>query len=205
MAAPDPVPAPSETELDARNRRTGLIVTGVVAGMLALSYAAVPLYDLFCRTTGFGGTPMVATKPAERVGTKVYTVRFDAGVSPALPWRFEPEAPLIEVRPGEVKTVYYTIRNLSAAETVGIASFNVVPEITGGYFNKLQCFCFTDVTLKPGETREESVVFFLDPEIEKAPGLAHVDTITLSYTFFPAKTPVKPVAAAEQKNGNLVR
>ncbi|HRJ68572.1 MAG TPA: cytochrome c oxidase assembly protein [Beijerinckiaceae bacterium] len=195
----------TSARLSARNRRTGWIVFGVVMGMLGLSFAAVPLYDLFCRTTGFGGTPMVASKPADRLGTRIYTVRFDAGVNPALPWRFEAEASSIQVRPGEVKTVTYKVRNISASETVGIASFNVLPEITGGYFNKLQCFCFTDVTLKPGETREESVVFFLDPDIENTPGLSHVDTITLSYTFFPSKTPTKPIAANEQTGGSLAR
>lgn len=198
-------PATEAEALAARNRRTGWIVASVVGGMLGLSFAAAPLYDLFCRTTGFGGTPMVASKPADRIGTKIYTVRFDAGVNPALPWRFEAETSSIEVRPGEVKTVHYTVRNYSASETVGIASFNVLPEITGGYFNKLQCFCFTEVTLKPGESREESVVFFLDPDIEKAPGLSHVETITLSYTFFPAKMLDKPLAATVQKNGNPVR
>ena len=196
---------PDHAELATRNRRAGWIVTGVVGGMLALSFAAAPLYDLFCRTTGFGGKPMVTTTAASAVGAKTYTVRFDSSVTPALPWRFEAETTSVEVKPGVVTTVHYLVRNLGATETTGIASFNVVPEITGGYFNKLQCFCFTEQTLRPGESREETVVFFLDPAIEQDASMTHVDTITLSYTFFPAKTPAKPLAAVGQTNGNTVQ
>ena len=181
--------------MERANRRGAWAVTAVVFGMLGLSFAAVPLYDLFCRTTGFGGTPMVAREAAKSIGTKTYTVRFDVGVSAGLNWQFDSERASIEVKPGQVTTVHYTVRNTGPQDSTGIASFNVLPEVTGGYFNKLECFCFTEQTLKPGESREETVVFFLDPEIEKDKALSHVDTITLSYTFHTAKTPSKPIAA----------
>lgn len=188
-----------------RNLRTGWMVAGIAFGMLGLSFAAVPLYDLFCRSTGYGGTPMVATQPASRIGNKNYTIRFDAGVAPGLNWRFDAEVQSVDVKPGQVVTVHYTVRNNGPVEATGIASFNVLPEIIGGYFNKLQCFCYTEQTMKPGETREESVVFFIDPDIEKDASLGHVQTMTLSYTFFPVKTPVKPIAANDSKSGIAVR
>jgi cytochrome c oxidase assembly protein subunit 11 len=188
--------ASSTLAIEQRNRRGGWIVAGVVFGMLGLSFAAAPLYDLFCRTTGFGGTPMRASAPAKAIGNKLYTVRFDAGVANGLNWRFEAEAASVQVKPGQVVTARYTVRNVGPVETTGIASFNVLPEITGGYFNKLECFCFTEQTLKPGEAREEAVVFFLDPALEADKTMSHIDTITLSYTFHPAKTqPGKPLAA----------
>jgi len=199
-------PAATDTMTsERRNRRTGWIVTGVVFTMLGLSFAAAPLYDLFCRTTGYGGTPMVARQAAKTIGNKLYSVRFDVGVASGLNWRFEAEQPSIEVKPGQVATMRYTVRNLGAAESTGIASFNVVPEITGGYFNKLECFCFTEQTLKAGESREETVVFFLDPEIETDKTMTHVDTITLSYTFHTAKTANKPIAANQGSDGKTVQ
>lgn len=197
--------APLSPLTESRNRRTGWIVAGAVFFMLGLSFAAVPLYDLFCRTTGFGGTPMIAKEVSKTVGTKPYVVRFDAGVASGLKWQFEAEAPTISVIPGKVVTARYTVRNVGPTDSTGIASFNVVPEITGGYFNKLECFCFTEQTLKPGEAREETVVFFLDPALEKEAHLSHIDTITLSYTFHPAKSAGKPLAATGTKDGATVQ
>lgn len=190
MNITSPTPA-----LEKRNRRTGWITAGVVFGMLGLSFAAVPLYDLFCRATGFGGTPQRVSEASKTVGTKDYVVRFDASVANGLNWKFEAEQPSVVVRPGVVTTVHYTVQNMSPNESTGVASFNVLPEITGGYFNKLACFCYTEQTLAAGERREESVVFFLDPAIETDQAMSYVDTLTLSYTFHPAKTPVKPLAA----------
>ena len=182
--------------LERRNRRTGWIVAGVTFGMLGLSFAAVPLYDLFCRTTGFGGTPMRATQASGTIGSKTYTVRFDAGVAGGLNWKFDAEQPSIAVKPGVVTTARYVVRNAGSTDSTGVASFNVLPEITGGHFNKLECFCYTEQTLKAGEAREVTVVFFLDPALETDATMAHIDTITLSYTFHPAKTqPGKPLAA----------
>lgn len=196
--------ASNTSTMDRANRRGAWAVTFVVFGMLGLSFAAVPLYDLFCRTTGFGGTPMIAREAAKTLGTRTYTVRFDVGVSAGLAWQFEAERASVELKPGQVTTMHYTVRNTGLSETTGIASFNVLPEVTGGYFNKLECFCFTEQTLKPGEAREETVVFFLDPAIEADKALSHVDTITLSYTFHTAKTASKPVAANTARTSGTV-
>jgi cytochrome c oxidase assembly protein subunit 11 len=193
---------PAPVVIDAaRNRRVAFYSVGVFSLMLGASFAAVPLYDLFCRTTGYGGTTMVATKAPDRVSDRVFAIRLDANVAPGLGWRFEPEVEQVEVRAGEVRTVSYTLRNASSREVTGIASYNVTPDQTGSYFNKIACFCFTDITLKPGETRTEEVVFFVDPEIAKNAELDGIRTITLSYTFFPAKSGSKPLADAGRLTG----
>jgi cytochrome c oxidase assembly protein subunit 11 len=185
------------------SRRNADIKVAAMAGgfaftMLGVSFAAVPLYDWFCRVTGFGGTTMVATSAPKTIGTKPITVRFDANVN-GLPWRFDAETTSITLIPGEVKTVYYRLTNTSDRETIGIASYGVAPDKSGGYFSKIQCFCFTDQALKPGESREEAVVFFIDPAIEKNPDSRNITTITLSYTFFPSKTQQKPLASVTDK------
>src|SRR6266849_8081703 len=130
-----------------------------VAGMVGAAYAAVPLYNWFCRTTGFGGTPQVATAAPSHMLDRKLKVRFDANVVGGLPWRFEPEHNSIEVKVGEVVTVNYRVVNESARETVGIASYNVSPSTVGAYFAKINCFCFTDQRLKAGEKRDMTVVF----------------------------------------------
>jgi cytochrome c oxidase assembly protein subunit 11 len=175
-------------------RRTAIACVAGTAAMLGAAYAAVPLYDLFCKVTGYGGTPRIATESSKQTGQRVFTVRFDANVQPGLPWRFEPEQASIQARVGDTQTVFYKIRNAGPAVVTGIASFNVLPELTGGYFNKIQCFCFTEITLQPGEVLEAPVVFFIDPEIDKNADLKTATTITLSYSFFPAKGSPKPVA-----------
>jgi cytochrome c oxidase assembly protein subunit 11 len=183
--------------------RSHRLVAGLSGGfaltMLGASFAAVPFYDWFCRTTGFGGTTMVAREAPPTQGTRPVTVRFDANVN-GLPWRFDAETTSVSLIPGEVKTVYYRLTNVSDRETVGVASYGVSPDLAGGYFSKIQCFCFTDQVLKPGESREEAVVFFVDPLIERDIDARHIRTITLSYTFFPSKTQQKPVASASGKN-----
>jgi cytochrome c oxidase assembly protein subunit 11 len=178
-----------------RARRTALYCAAFAGGMLALAYASVPLYDLFCRVTGFDGTPMIATREAASVGERVMRVRFDANVAPGLSWRFTPEESQIELKPGETRTVLYRATSLSRGDTSGTATFNVYPPIAARYFNKLQCFCFADTPLKPGETVEVPVVFFLDPALETDPDLREIRTITLSYTFFPTKNP-RPATTA---------
>jgi cytochrome c oxidase assembly protein subunit 11 len=182
-------------------RRADLRVAGLAGGfalvMLGVSFAAVPLYDWFCRVTGFGGTTMVAKQGPATMGARPLTVRFDANVN-GLPWRFEAETSSVQIVPGEVRTVYYRLTNTSDRETTGIASYGVSPDGAGGYFSKIQCFCFTDQTLKPGESREEAVVFFVDPAIETSRDGRIINTITLSYTFFPSKTRAAPQAAASQ-------
>jgi cytochrome c oxidase assembly protein subunit 11 len=172
-------------------RRRDVLVAGAcgifVAAMVGAAYAAVPLYNWFCRTTGFGGTPQVATAAPADILDRKLKVRFDANVAGGLPWRFEPEQNSIEVKVGEVVTVSYRVVNESARETVGIASYNVSPPTAGAYFSKINCFCFTDQRLKAGETRDMAVVFFVAPDIVKDSEQDGVETITLSYTMFPAR------------------
>jgi cytochrome c oxidase assembly protein subunit 11 len=176
------------------NLKVAMAAGGFALTMLGASFAAVPLYDWFCRVTGFGGTTMVAKEAPAIVGSKPITVRFDANVN-GLPWKFEAETTSIQIVPGEVKTVYYRLTNTSDKDTTGIASYGVSPDGAGGFFSKIQCFCFTDQTLKAGESREEAVVFFIDPAIETNKDGRIINTITLSYTFFPSRTQQKPLAA----------
>ena len=165
-----------------------------VAFMLAMAYAAVPLYSLFCRTTGFAGTTRVATAaPAEVLARKV-KVRFDANVASGLAWRLEPEREFLDLKLGEVATVLFTATNETARETIGQAAYNVTPPTVGAYFSKLNCFCFTEQRLKAGETREMTVVFYVDPAIVKDRDQDDLNTITLSYTFYPLRDPQRPVA-----------
>jgi cytochrome c oxidase assembly protein subunit 11 len=165
-----------------------------VAMMVGMAYAAVPFYNWFCRTTGFGGTTQVATAaPAGQLDRKL-TVRFDANISPGLPWRFEPEVNSIDVRIGEVATVYFTIVNQSARATLGQAAYNVAPTTVGAYFSKINCFCFTEQRLAGGEKREMAVVFFVDPALAKDADQDDLNTITLSYTFYALRDPQRPVA-----------
>jgi cytochrome c oxidase assembly protein subunit 11 len=181
-------------------QRTALICAGVALGMTGLSFAAVPLYDLFCKATGFGGTPMVGTAGAGRILDRTMTVRFDANVAPGLGWRFTPENPDIKLRVGETKTVFYKITNRSERTSTGIASFNVTPEKGAAYFVKIQCFCFTEHTLRPGETLEAPVVFYIDPEIADNRELNGIHSLTLSYTYFPSRAG-QPVAEGKSGTG----
>lgn len=179
-----------------RNALVALMVAGGFFFMFGLSFAAVPLYDMFCRLTGYGGTPMVASQAPAAVSDRVFTIRLDANVAPGLGWRFEPEVETLSLRAGEVRTVSYRLVNRRNVATTGIASYNVSPDLAGAWFNKIACFCFTEITLKPGEARSEEVTFFIDPEIAGEKTLDALATITLSYTFFPARSGAKPLAAA---------
>jgi len=179
-------------------RRSDLIVAAScglgVAFMVGAAYAAVPFYDWFCRATGFNGTTQVATSaPSEMLGRKIL-VRFDANVGPGLPWRFEPEQNSIEVRLGEVVTVNYRVINQAARPITASAAYNVTPLSAGAFFQKINCFCFTEQSLKSGETRDMAVVFYVDPALAKDPDGAELNTITLSYTFYPQREPYRPVA-----------
>ncbi len=165
-----------------------------VALMVSMAYAAVPLYNWFCRATGFNGTTQVATAAPANVLDRVVTVRFDANVGGGLPWRFGPERTSIDVRLGEVVTVEYTVVNESARETAGVAAYNVTPLNVGAFFQKINCFCFTEQRLKAGEKREMAVVFYVDPAMAKDADGVDVNTITLSYSFFPQREPYRPVA-----------
>jgi cytochrome c oxidase assembly protein subunit 11 len=165
-----------------------------VAVMVGVSFAAVPLYSWFCRTTGFGGTTQVAKAAPEQTSSRVITVRFDSNVAPGLPWSFEPERRTIDVRLGEVVTVYYAVRNESARMTTGQAGYNVTPPTAGAYFEKINCFCFTQQTLQPGEKRDMAVVFYVDAKLAEDAEQNAVNNITLSYTFFPMRGSDRPVA-----------
>jgi cytochrome c oxidase assembly protein subunit 11 len=183
------------------SRRRDVVVAAAcgafVAVMVGAAYAAVPLYNWFCRTTGFGGTTQVSTAgPSQSLGRSI-TVRFDANVAPVLPWRFVPEKNYVDVRIGEVLTVNYTVTNLAARDTVGQASYNVTPPTTGAYFQKINCFCFTEQSMKAGETREMPVVFYVDPALAQDAEQDGLNTITLSYTYFPVRQP-DPLAASTQ-------
>ena len=182
-----------------RDAVVGGICGTVVVLMVGASYAAVPFYNWFCRATGFNGTTQVATSaPTSAPLARRIAVRFDANVAGGLPWKFEPEKTEIEVAIGEVVTVYYTVTNQSARTTMAQAAYNVTPLTSGVYFQKINCFCFTEQTMAPGEKREMAVVFYVDPALAKDSENDTLKTITLSYTFFPVRdaTP-KPVAAGE--------
>lgn len=174
-----------------------------VAAMVGASFAAVPLYNMFCRVTGFGGTPLVAEAAPGTVLDRKITVRFDANITRGLPWRFVPEVNSIDVKLGEVATVYYDVVNQSARATSAAASYNVTPPQSGAYFNKINCFCFTEQHLKPGEKRQMAVVFYVDPSLAKDSDLSDLNTITLSYTFYPTREPQAGLAAAATGSGRI--
>ena len=191
----------------ARDAMVAAICGGVVVLMLAAAYAAVPFYNWFCRATGFNGTTQVATSaPSSAPLARTILVRFDSNVAGGLPWKFEPEKTEIEVRIGEVTTVYYTVTNQSARTTTGQAAYNVAPLNVGSYFQKINCFCFTEQTLAPGEKREMAVVFYVDPAIAADTDNDGLTSITLSYTFYPVREPAaKPLASgeADRRKGSL--
>ena len=171
-----------------------------VACMVGAAFAAVPLYNWFCRSTGFAGTTQVAERAPGQVLDRTVTVRFDSNVAPGLPWRFEPERNEIKVRIGEVATVHYKVINQAAHAIAGQASYNVSPPTVGAYFDKINCFCFTEQRLKAGETREMAVVFYVDPAIVKDTEQDHLSNITLSYTFFRLPEQTAPVADMPARN-----
>ncbi len=171
----------------------------VVALMVGAAYAAVPFYNWFCRATGYGGTTQVAEKAPDQILARTLAIRFDSNVAPGLPWRFVPEQNEIKVHIGEVATVHYKVINLAAREITAQASYNVSPPQVGAYFNKINCFCFTQQTLKAGETREMTVVFYVDPSIAKDRDQTDLNTITLSYTFYRLPDAERPVAEIPTK------
>jgi cytochrome c oxidase assembly protein subunit 11 len=171
-----------------RNARLAWTMVAVVGGMLALSYAAVPLYEAFCKATGFAGTPLVAKEGERPVINRTVEVRFDSNTDANLPWRFQPVERSVKVRLGEEKLVFFRATNLSQRPIVGTATYNVTPEWTAGWFNKVQCFCFTEQLLQPGQSVDMPVLFFVDADMNKDRRYDDVRTITLSYTFYEAKT-----------------
>ena len=186
-----------ESKSGNRDRKLALSLAGLVVTMVAAAYAAVPLYDLFCRVTGYGGTVRKAETAPSRVTDRDVVIRFDANVS-GLAWSFKPELTELTLKAGEVGQIAYVAQNRSARATVGTSIFNVTPASAGAYFNKIECFCFTSQPLQPGEEIRMPVQFFIDPAIEEDSDLDAVRTITLSYTFFPDDEAGQPVAHSVQ-------
>jgi cytochrome c oxidase assembly protein subunit 11 len=168
-----------------RNKRMMVVIMGIVMGMVGLAYASVPLYQLFCQVTGYGGTTQQSLEaPGAATGAIIRDVRFNATTQPDLKWHFKgPDKP-VSVVPGEEVLIYYTATNLSDVATTGTSTFNVTPFKAGAYFMKIDCFCFEEQTLQPGETVEMPVLFYLDPEIDSDINTQEVPEITLSYTYF---------------------
>jgi cytochrome c oxidase assembly protein subunit 11 len=168
-----------------RKTRTALLAALLVFGMTGLAFASVPLYRLFCQVTGFDGTTMRAAAAPGAVAGHRISIRFDANTAPSLPWRFQPERPTQRIAIGERDIAFYIARNLSARAVTGSATFNVSPAAAGRYFTKIQCFCFEEQVLKPGEEVRMPVVFYVDPKILDDPQASRISEITLSYTFYP--------------------
>lgn len=186
-------PAPSST---ARNLRlTGALCGGLALFMVGAAYASVPLYNLFCRVTGYDGTPLVGTTAPTRSIDRIVTVRLDSNVAPGLDWRFTAERRALDARVGETQTVFFRATNTGSTPTTGVAVFNVQPGQAGAFFVKLKCFCFEEQTLKPGESLDFPVVFYVDPALAEERTLDGLSAITLSYTYFASKNG-QPVAAA---------
>ena len=169
------------------NRFVALSAAAVVVSMLGLSFAAVPLYRVFCQVTGFGGTTQQAEAGSSEILEQKIVVRFDSNVAKNLPWNFKPVQRTVEVKIGETALVFYRATNSSDKPVTGTASFNVTPEVAGSYFSKIECFCFTEQLLQPGQSVEMPVQFFVDPEITRDVSTRDIKEITLSYTFFPTK------------------
>jgi len=195
--------APISSDTARRNRRVGIYVLAGALAMLGLGYASVPLYRLFCQVTGFGGTTMVASESkaaraaAAATGEKI-SIRFDATTAMGMPWTFRPTQTTDTVTIGERDIATYVARNDSQQPVTGMATFNVEPEQAGKYFNKIQCFCFTEQTLAPGQEVTMPVLYFVDPAMLEDPNMKGVEQITLSYTFHRAEAPVNPAAPASQ-------
>jgi cytochrome c oxidase assembly protein subunit 11 len=190
-------PNPAKVMQYRTNTRTALVLAGVVVAMVGMAYASVPLYNLFCRVTGYGGTTQRAETGSSNAIDRDVVVRFDANVS-GLAWDFRPENPDIRLKVGETVIVNYIAENRSDERTVGSATYNVAPAAAGAYFNKVQCFCFTRQDLQPGETIMMPVQFFIDPAMDDDNDLRAVRTITLSYTFYPIPQAEQPVAQSGQ-------
>ena len=183
------------------NRRVGAIVALSALAMIGAAYAAVPLYAAFCKATGFAGTTQVATANSGVKGERTLTVRFDANVAPGLDWSFEPEVDSVRLRTGATATVFFRVRNRQARETSAVAVYNVTPEVSGAWFDKISCFCFSEQRLGPNESAELPVVFFLDPRLEQDRTMDKVEAITLSYTLFAPPAASNPVALGPSPSG----
>jgi len=167
-----------------KNQKLTHAIVALIMSMVLLSFAAVPIYNLFCKATGFGGTTQRASSYSHAKGSKTITVYFDANVSPGLPWQFVPKHKKVDVVTGENILIFYYSKNLSNEDIIGTAIYNVTPQKAGKYFNKVHCFCFEEQMLKAGTEANMPVTFYIDPAIENDPDTKDVDEITLSYSFF---------------------
>jgi len=190
------VPEPAPSQRRRRNSATVLLLVSVVAGMVGMSFASVPLYRLFCSATGFGGTTQRATAAPFKAAASAVTIRFDAETAPDLGWEFRPLQSTLTVYPGEEQKIFYRAVNKTDEPVTGTATYNVTPAKAGIYFDKLQCFCFSEQHLAAGERADMPVVFFVDPDILTDPNTSDVRTITLSYTMFRTHPPARPTASA---------
>ncbi|MGE5511317.1 MAG: cytochrome c oxidase assembly protein [Bacteroidota bacterium] len=191
---------PKKADLATRHRRVAIACAAFTVLMVGLAYASVPLYRLFCQATGFAGTTQRADHPSSTLGERIITVRFDANVGPGLNWDFAPDVPTRDVRVGENVLAFYRVTNRSKRPLVGSATFNVTPDQAGAFFNKIQCFCFTEQRLEPGETVEMPVTFFIDPAIVKDKDGSWIRNITLSYTFYPVEHPKQSADSKPKDN-----
>ena len=178
---------PDQTASPRSNGRVALVCAGIVTGMIGLSYASVPLYRIFCQVTGFGGTTQRAEAGPVPVLARTMTIAFDANISKDLDWQFAPVQRKLTVRLGAQTMAYFSATNTSDKTVTGSAVFNVSPPAAGAYFTKVQCFCFTEQTLKPGQSVQMPVLFYVDPDLAGDKDLKYLKTITLSYTFYPAE------------------
>ncbi|RZK97237.1 MAG: cytochrome c oxidase assembly protein [Methylobacterium sp.] len=179
---------------------TAVACAGLAFGMIGLAFASVPLYDMFCKATGFDGTPRKGPALAAAATDDSLLVRFDTNVSSSLPWRFQAEAQQVSARLGETKTVFFKVKNTGTAPSTGIATFNVQPALMGAFFVKIECFCFNEQTLQPGETMDFPVVFYIDPAVRQDSNTDHLSEMTLSYTYFASKNG-QPTAALAPTGG----
>lgn len=195
----------SEKKNTSTNRLIAVSCVCFVCGMVGMAYAAVPLYEIFCQVTGYGGTTQRADVGADRVLDREITVRFDANVGAGLPWEFDPVVTKMKVKIGATEQANYTIMNVANVPIGATASYNVSPPSAGAYFNKLECFCFTDQVLKPGEKQSMPVIFFVDPEYVNDPDVQNVKTITLSYTFFRSELDEETLAQLKENGLNKLQ
>lgn len=191
---------PQDTRQARSNTRIAVVCVSVVLGMVGMAYASVPLYRLFCQVTGYGGTTQTAiSADGIKMIDRDVTVRFDANVDRKLPWEFKPVQRSVTIKMGEQKQIAFLAKNTSGKTMTGMATFNVTPQSAGIFFNKIECFCFTETTLKPGESLEMPVVFFVDPDMATERETRNIDEITLSYTFYEREPAEKPVAALKSE------
>ena len=202
---PQTAPDNGQANQQKANRRVAVSAGVMALAMIGVSFAAVPLYDMFCRVTGFGGTTQVAESAPGAVSDRVITVRFDASLNRKMPWRFEAPNAAVDLPVGESGLAFYRAKNPTDRMITGTATYNVSPPEAGIYFSKIDCFCFTEQVLRPGEEVDMPVSFFIDPDILTDREMDDVKTITLSYTFFEATEQASVEAEGSRLTGQLAQ